>query len=190
MDKETDRLIQQTIKENFEDATVIVLASRFNLIMEVDRIMVMHEGRIIEFDTPLALLDNPRSKFMKMIAQSGDVDLIKLRQIAISKEKQKTSGMNISGAKPMLSLARKSSPLASQSAVVQIKDHHHNDLTVSSNHSDSGSSIRSSDRGQMPKSLENLFLGKNTSSTSVDKLAISPNMEKNGSSSGNSAHSN
>ena len=41
-DNETDELIQQTISMNFKDATVIVLASRFRMIAEADRIIVMY----------------------------------------------------------------------------------------------------------------------------------------------------
>lgn len=91
VDNETDRLINQTIKENFGDSTVIILASRFPFIMESDRIMVMHEGKVIEYDTPLNLLDNPRSKFMRMISQTGDVDVIKLRRIALAKQSTRDS---------------------------------------------------------------------------------------------------
>ncbi|KAJ3189633.1 Multidrug resistance-associated protein 1 [Irineochytrium annulatum] len=84
-DNDTDALIQSTIRENFEHATVIVLASRFRMIAQADRIIVMEHGKIVEFDSPLRLLDNPRSKFSLMVSQTGDIDFAKLRQIAATK---------------------------------------------------------------------------------------------------------
>lgn len=38
----------QTIQENFEDRTVIILASRYHLIMSMDRVLVMSRGKVIE----------------------------------------------------------------------------------------------------------------------------------------------
>ena len=54
--------------------------------------MVMKHGEIVEFDTPLALLDNPKSKFSLMLSQTGDVDPVALRQLALKKEKARESG--------------------------------------------------------------------------------------------------
>ncbi|KAI8929067.1 hypothetical protein BC831DRAFT_547895 [Entophlyctis helioformis] len=85
VDKETELLIQSVMKENFRDATVIVLATRFRVIVQMDRVMVMHHGRVVEFDTPLALMDDPKSKFSLMLAQTGDVDPEKLRGLAQAK---------------------------------------------------------------------------------------------------------
>lgn len=82
MDTETDDLIRQVITENFQDSTVIILANRFRLIVRMDKILVMDHGRVVEYDTPLALLENPKSKFSLMVSQNGDVDLARLREIA------------------------------------------------------------------------------------------------------------
>ncbi|KAI8840915.1 hypothetical protein BC829DRAFT_446831 [Chytridium lagenaria] len=90
-DNDTDTLIQSTIHENFADATVIVLASRFRMITQADRIIVMDGGRIVESDTPLALLDNPRSKLSLMVSQTGDIDIAKLRQLAHTRAEAKAA---------------------------------------------------------------------------------------------------
>ncbi|KAJ3000995.1 Multidrug resistance-associated protein 4 [Globomyces sp. JEL0801] len=71
VDRDTERLIQQVMTENFADCTVIVLATRFRVIVQMDRVMVMKHGQIVEFDTPLALLDNPKSKFSLMLSQTA-----------------------------------------------------------------------------------------------------------------------
>ncbi|KAJ3086249.1 Multidrug resistance-associated protein 1, partial [Quaeritorhiza haematococci] len=92
VDNDSDTLLQQTITSNFADMTVIVLASRFNLIMKTDRIMVMEAGKIVEFDTPLSLLNDPRSKFMRMVNQTGDVDPAKLKKLALAHSEEKKGG--------------------------------------------------------------------------------------------------
>lgn len=82
VDTETDDLIRQVISENFQESTVIVLANRFRLIVKMDKILVMDHGRVVEYDTPLNLLENPKSKFSLMISQTGDIDLARLLEIA------------------------------------------------------------------------------------------------------------
>ncbi|CAB4003600.1 multidrug resistance-associated 1-like, partial [Paramuricea clavata] len=52
VDLETDELIQQTIRKEFSDCTVLTIAHRLNTIMDHTRIMVLSEGQILEFDTP------------------------------------------------------------------------------------------------------------------------------------------
>ncbi|KAI8611745.1 P-loop containing nucleoside triphosphate hydrolase protein [Chytriomyces sp. MP71] len=88
-DSETDSLIQSTISENFMDSTVIILASRFRMMAETDRVLVMKDGRIVEFDTPLALLNNPKSKFSLMLNQAADFDQEKLRRLAVARVERK-----------------------------------------------------------------------------------------------------
>ena len=77
------------------DRTVIILANRFRLIVQMDRILVMDHGRVVEFDTPLNLLDNPKSKFSLMVSQTGDVDPVRLRQLALARvDKQRAQSPN------------------------------------------------------------------------------------------------
>ncbi|CAB4035945.1 multidrug resistance-associated 1-like, partial, partial [Paramuricea clavata] len=57
VDLETDELIQQTIRKEFSDCTVLTIAHRLNTIMDHTRIMVLSEGQILEFDTPGNLLE-------------------------------------------------------------------------------------------------------------------------------------
>lgn len=52
VDQETDRLVQETIRRNFADRTIITIAHRLNTIMDSDRIIVLDKGQIREFDTP------------------------------------------------------------------------------------------------------------------------------------------
>merc|ERR1712001_446524 len=56
VDLETDDLIQETIRTEFKDSTVLTIAHRLNTIMDYDRIMVLDKGQIAEFDTVKELL--------------------------------------------------------------------------------------------------------------------------------------
>ncbi|XP_028401657.1 multidrug resistance-associated protein 1-like [Dendronephthya gigantea] len=56
VDLETDELIQQTIRTEFADCTVLTIAHRLNTIMDYTRVMVLSDGKIVEFDSPSNLL--------------------------------------------------------------------------------------------------------------------------------------
>ncbi|KAF6027752.1 hypothetical protein EB796_013941 [Bugula neritina] len=68
IDTETDSLVQETIKEVFSDCTMLTIAHRLNTITNYDRILVLDQGQVIEFDTPSALLANENSVFSQMVA--------------------------------------------------------------------------------------------------------------------------
>ena len=44
------------IRTEFEDSTVITVAHRLNTVLHSDKIMVMENGRVVEFDHPKILL--------------------------------------------------------------------------------------------------------------------------------------
>lgn len=71
VDPETDAIVQQTIRSEFKNKTIITIAHRLNTVMDSDRILVMDQGRIVENDTPKNLLGNPDSAFSKMLSQGS-----------------------------------------------------------------------------------------------------------------------
>ncbi|XP_067676618.1 multidrug resistance-associated protein 1-like isoform X2 [Haliotis asinina] len=71
VDMETDDLIQQTIRTEFKDCTVMTIAHRLNTVMDYDRILVLEQGCIAEYDTPENLLQQPNSIFFKMAKDAG-----------------------------------------------------------------------------------------------------------------------
>jgi len=66
VDMETDDLIQKTIRSEFKDCTILTIAHRLNTIMDNDRVMVLSDGHIVEFDAPANLLAKTTSVFYGM----------------------------------------------------------------------------------------------------------------------------
>ncbi|XP_029284201.1 LOW QUALITY PROTEIN: multidrug resistance-associated protein 7 [Cottoperca gobio] len=71
VDQKTDKLLQQTIREKFQDKTVLTIAHRINTIMDCDRVLVMHSGKVVEFDTPAALCQTDHSIFHRLVGWRG-----------------------------------------------------------------------------------------------------------------------
>ena len=71
VDLETDDLIQKTIRKEFAECTILTIAHRLNTIIDYDRILLLEDGEVAEFDTPQALLANPECKFHAMAKAAG-----------------------------------------------------------------------------------------------------------------------
>ncbi|ETW02811.1 hypothetical protein H310_05296 [Aphanomyces invadans] len=72
IDANTDRLIQDSIRESFQDCTCLTIAHRINTILDSDRILVMDKGSAAEFDTPAQLLKNPKGIFTNLVEHWRD----------------------------------------------------------------------------------------------------------------------
>ncbi|GJN09844.1 hypothetical protein PR202_ga27889 [Eleusine coracana subsp. coracana] len=59
VDSQTDAVIQNIIREDFAECTVISIAHRIPTIMDCDRVLVMDAGLAKEFDQPVKLLEKP-----------------------------------------------------------------------------------------------------------------------------------
>ncbi|NXY66745.1 MRP2 protein, partial [Callaeas wilsoni] len=70
VDLETDHLIQTTIRSEFADCTVLTIAHRLHTIMDTNRVMVLHAGQIVEFDSPEELLMK-QGTFFAMAKDAG-----------------------------------------------------------------------------------------------------------------------
>uniref|UniRef100_A0A8D0P8K8 ATP-binding cassette sub-family C member 5 n=1 Tax=Sus scrofa TaxID=9823 RepID=A0A8D0P8K8_PIG len=77
MDTETDLLIQETIREAFADCTMLTIAHRLHTVLGSDRIMVLAQGQVVEFDTPSVLLSNDSSRFYAMFAAAENKIAVK-----------------------------------------------------------------------------------------------------------------
>ncbi|KAK0487292.1 P-loop containing nucleoside triphosphate hydrolase protein [Armillaria novae-zelandiae] len=72
IDYKTDAVIQKTLREELKDITLITVAHRLQTIMDFDKIMVLDEGRIVEFDTPRVLLNSEKGRFRTLVDKSPD----------------------------------------------------------------------------------------------------------------------
>ncbi|XP_036099659.1 multidrug resistance-associated protein 5 isoform X5 [Molossus molossus] len=77
MDTETDLLIQETVREAFADCTMLTIAHRLHTVLGSDRIMVLAQGQVVEFDTPSVLLSNDSSRFYAMFAATENKIAVK-----------------------------------------------------------------------------------------------------------------
>ncbi|XP_051939169.1 ATP-binding cassette sub-family C member 10 isoform X2 [Hippocampus zosterae] len=74
VDRQTDRLLQKTIAERFRHRTVLTIAHRINTVMDCDRVLVMHAGKVVDFDTPAALRRKDGSLFRRLLGGEADRD--------------------------------------------------------------------------------------------------------------------
>lgn len=76
VDMETDRLIQQSIREEFGGrCTLIVIAHRLSTIVDFERVLVLGQGQVVEYGTPKELYeveDVKEGSFKEMVQRSGE----------------------------------------------------------------------------------------------------------------------
>ncbi|KAG0361088.1 hypothetical protein BG005_009196 [Podila minutissima] len=73
IDIETDNAIQRALRREFTSCTVLTIAHRINTIMDSDKILVLDQGRVAEFDSPKELLQRPGGIFYSLATKSGNV---------------------------------------------------------------------------------------------------------------------
>ncbi|KAF8935585.1 hypothetical protein BGZ47_009878 [Haplosporangium gracile] len=73
IDVETDNAIQRALRREFQNCTVLTIAHRINTIMDSDKILVLEQGRVAEFDSPVNLLEKKDGLFYGLAAQSGSI---------------------------------------------------------------------------------------------------------------------
>lgn len=71
VDPHTDVLIRSIIKIKFYTCTVLTIARSLLGIMDSDKVLVMEEGKLVEFDHPSVLLQNSDGYLYKMVEESG-----------------------------------------------------------------------------------------------------------------------
>lgn len=71
VDPQTDVLIQRAIKNKFSQCTVLIIAHRLDTVLSSDKVMVIDNGTVVEFDSPTVLLENDKGVFCGMIKKAG-----------------------------------------------------------------------------------------------------------------------
>ncbi|CAL6025768.1 Xenobiotic-transporting_ATPase / Multidrug resistance-associated protein [Hexamita inflata] len=94
VDQENDQLIQQTIRTVFSEVAVLAIAHRLDTVIDFDRIIVMDQGNIAEFDTPANLI-RKEGIFFELINKTGVDTSEKLKNAAFQAEIQKQVGEKV-----------------------------------------------------------------------------------------------
>lgn len=71
IDFATDAKIQATIREEFNDSLLLTVAHRLRTVIDYDRLIVLDKGELVEFDTPLNLIEKEDGIFRNMCLKSG-----------------------------------------------------------------------------------------------------------------------
>lgn len=79
VDSATDSLIQQSIREETDGSTLLVVAHRLRTVADFDRILVLRDGEVAEYDTPRNLWNRGEREgiFRGMCEDSRDVDTLR-----------------------------------------------------------------------------------------------------------------
>ncbi|EGO03880.1 hypothetical protein SERLA73DRAFT_84054 [Serpula lacrymans var. lacrymans S7.3] len=82
VDYATDELISKTIRHEFASSTILTIAHRLRTVIDYDRVMLLDEGRIVEFDRPGTLLADSSSGFHGLCKATGKNEFAMLKQMA------------------------------------------------------------------------------------------------------------
>ena len=66
IDNKTDILIQEAVEKIFKNSTLITIAHKIPNLDKYNKIMVLDNGHLVEFDTPENLLKNENGIFKEL----------------------------------------------------------------------------------------------------------------------------
>ncbi|KAI9354139.1 hypothetical protein DFJ73DRAFT_959118 [Zopfochytrium polystomum] len=85
VDAATDARIRDTVRRDLAHATVFCIAHRLRSVVDLDRVLVLDQGRVVEFGTPLELLGvegkvtgqgGAKGVFRRMCEDSGEIGVL------------------------------------------------------------------------------------------------------------------
>lgn len=71
IDMKTEEKIQNALKLIMSNSTILTIAHRIKTIINYDRILVLDDGKVAEFDTPENLLRSKDSLFYQLYSKSA-----------------------------------------------------------------------------------------------------------------------
>lgn len=71
IDMETDAALQATLRAIFRGRTLLCIAHRLQTVIEMDSVVVMGAGRVLEHDRPAVLLADPASQLSGIVDAAG-----------------------------------------------------------------------------------------------------------------------
>ena len=77
VDLYTDELISRTIQEEFEGSMVLCIAHRLRTVAGMDKVLVLDNGKVVEYDSPKVLLTREGSTFRAMAKASSEWEDVK-----------------------------------------------------------------------------------------------------------------
>lgn len=84
----TDSLIQDAIRREFDQCTVLTIAHRLNTIIDYDRVLVLDKGEVAQFDTPHALITEGKGIFFDLYEDLNSETKKELARIAFEKHQK------------------------------------------------------------------------------------------------------
>ncbi|KAI3842714.1 hypothetical protein MKW98_015381 [Papaver atlanticum] len=69
IDNATDSILQKTIRVEFASCTVITVAHRIPTVMDCTRVLGLSDGKIMEYDEPMKLMNREDSLFAKLVKE-------------------------------------------------------------------------------------------------------------------------
>ena len=71
VDMATSDLIYRSVDDAFRNATIIAVAHRLEAVLHYDRLLVLGDGKVLEYGTPQELLSDDSSHFAAMAKAQG-----------------------------------------------------------------------------------------------------------------------
>jgi len=87
VDARTDKLLQRAIAESTDTATIIAVAHRLDTVIDYDRILVLGDGRVLEYASPAELLEKKSGHFTSMVNDTGETMAKELRRRAFDQRR-------------------------------------------------------------------------------------------------------
>lgn len=84
VDSATDALLQTMLRTRFQNTTLLTIAHRLRTIIDYDTILVMDDGRAVEFGRPKDLLKDAKSALSRLVDSTGEENAAELRRMANS----------------------------------------------------------------------------------------------------------
>ncbi|OAA52214.1 ABC transporter, transmembrane domain, type 1 [Beauveria brongniartii RCEF 3172] len=76
VDRATDIMVQEVIRREFAESSMIIVAHRLATVADLDKVMVLDEGMAVEIGSPTELMQK-KGVFWDMVNQSGDADNVR-----------------------------------------------------------------------------------------------------------------
>jgi subfamily B ATP-binding cassette protein MsbA len=78
LDSESERQVQDALLKVMKDRTSIVIAHRLATVRDMDRIIVLKDGNIMQIGTPMELYNNPQNLFVAGFIGSPPMNFMKV----------------------------------------------------------------------------------------------------------------